>query len=93
MGLASGDTLTLNRPITELTRDGNDLVFVGIVNFGQGLVPQSLPAGVSQQSIVITPITPPPSNTGETTVTVTVTTISGSQYSGSYVYEVYSNCP
>ncbi len=93
VGLASGDTLTLNRPITELTRDGNDLVFVGIVNFGQGLVPQSLPAGVSQQSIVITPITPPPSNTGETTVTVTVTTISGSQYSGSYVYEVYSNCP
>lgn len=93
VGFASGDTLTLNRPITDLTRDGSDLVFVGIVNFGQGQVPQSLPAGVSQQSIVVNPITPPPSITGRTTVTVTVTTTSGSQYSGSYTYDVYSNCP
>lgn len=92
-GHASGDTLTLDRPIADLTRDGNDLVFVGIVNFGQGQVPQSLPAGVSQQSIVVTPITPPPSITGKTTVTVTVTTTSGRQYSGSYTYDVYSNCP
>jgi len=52
-----------------------------------------LPAGVSQQSIIVTPITPPPSNTGRTTVTVTVRTISGGQYSGSYAYDVYSNCP
>jgi hypothetical protein len=92
-GYASGDTLTLNRPITDLTRDGSDLVFVGIVNFGQGQVPQSLPAGVSQQSIVVTPVTPPPSESGRTTVTVTVTTASGRQYSGSYLYYVYSNCP
>lgn len=93
VGFASGDTLTLNRPITDLSRDGSDLVFVDALTFGQGGVPQSLPAGVSQQSIIIAPITPPPSITGKTTVTVTVTTISGSQYSGSYVYDVYSNCP
>lgn len=92
-GFASGDTLTLDRPITDLSPDGSDLVFVGIVNFGQGQVPQSLPAGVSQQSIVVTPITPPPSITGKTTVTVTVTTIDGRQYFGSYTYDVYSNCP
>lgn len=93
VGFASGDTLTLNRPINDLTPEGNDLVFVDTLTFGQGGVPQSLPAGVSQQSIVVTPITPPPSITGRTTVTVTVTTTSGSQYSGSYTYDVYSNCP
>ncbi len=92
-GFASGNTLNLNRLITDLSRDGNDLVFVGTLTFGQGGVPQSLPAGVSQQSIIVTPITPPLSNTGKTTVTVTVRTISGSQYSGSYDYDVYSNCP
>ena len=91
-GLASGDTLTINRPITDLSRDGRDLVFVGELTFGQGGVPQSLPGGVSQQSIVVTPINPPPSETGETTVTVAVKTISGNQYLGSYVYSVYSNC-
>ncbi|GIW36468.1 MAG: hypothetical protein KatS3mg073_0613 [Meiothermus sp.] len=92
-GFASGDTLTLNRPIGDLTREGSDLVFVGTLTFGQGGVPQSLPSGVSQQSIIVTPITPPPSITGKTTVTVTVTTASGRPYSGSYVYDVYSNCP
>ncbi len=93
VGLASGVTRTLNRPITDLTRDGNDLVFVGEVRFGSDGVPQSLPPGVSQQSIVVTPITPPPSITGKTTVTVAVTTTSGSQYSGTYTYDVYANCP
>ncbi|GIW33727.1 hypothetical protein [Meiothermus sp.] len=93
VGFASERTLTLNRPLADLTRDGSDLVFVGTLTFGQGGVPQSLPSGVSQQSIVVTPITPPPSITGKTTVTVTVSTLSGSQYSGSYVYDVYSNCP
>jgi hypothetical protein len=92
-GFASRDTLTLNRPITDLGRDGSDLVFIGTLTFGQGQVPQSLPSGVSQQSIIITPITPPPSITGRTTVTVTVNTTSGIAYSGSYVYDVYSNCP
>ncbi len=93
VGFASGNTQTRNRPIAELTRDGNDLVFVGEVLFGSGGVPQSLPPGVSQQSIVVTPITPPPSITGRTTVTVTVRTTSGSQYSGTYTYDVYANCP
>lgn len=92
-GFASGNTLNINRPIADLSSDGNDQVFIGTLTFGQGGVPQSLPSGISQQSIIVTPITPPPSITGKTTVTVTVTTISGSQYSGSYVYDVYSNCP
>ena len=93
VGFASGDTLTLNRHISNLSHEGNDLVFVGTLTFGEGGVPQSLPTGVSQQSITVTPITPPPSITGRTTVTVTVRTISGGQYSGSYAYDVYSNCP
>ncbi|WP_027877331.1 hypothetical protein [Meiothermus cerbereus] len=92
-GFASGDTLTRKRPLNDLSRDGNDLVFVGTLTFGQVNVPQRMPSGVSQQSIVVSPITPPPSNSGKTTVTVTVTTLSGSQYSGSYDYDVYSNCP
>jgi len=95
VGFASERPLNINRPITDLSRDGSDLVFIGRLTFGQGFVPQSLPSGISQQSINVTPITlsPPPSITGKTTVTVTVTTISGNQYSGSYVYDVYSNCP
>lgn len=92
-GYASGNTLILNRPITDLIHEGSDLVFEGILNFGQNGVPQSLPPGVSQQSITVTPIQPPTSEAGRTTVTVTVTTTSGSQYSGSYTYYVYSNCP
>jgi hypothetical protein len=87
------NVLTIDRPISDLRRDGNDLVFVGELTFGEGGVPQSLPGGVSQQSIVVTPITPPTSNNGRTTVTVTVTTISGRQYSGSYAYDTYANCP
>jgi len=88
------NVLTIDdRPIIDLRRDGNDLVFVGELTFGEGGVPQSLPGGVSQQSIVVTPITPPTSNNGRTTVTVTVTTISGRQYSGSYAYDTYANCP
>lgn len=92
-GFASNNTLTINRPIGDLTREGNDLVFFRELTFGQNGTPQSLPPGVSQQSIVINPITPPPAINGKTTVTVTVTTISGSQYSGSYIYETYANCP
>ncbi|MFC6918633.1 hypothetical protein [Meiothermus taiwanensis] len=87
------NVLTIDRPISDLRRDGNDLVFVGKLTFGEGGVPQSLPGGVSQQSIVVNPITPPTSNNGRTTVTVTVTTISGRQYSGSYAYDTYANCP
>jgi len=95
-GLASQppkNVLTLNRQLTDLSRDGNDLVFVGTLTFGEGGVPQNLPGGVSQQSIVVTPITPPPDINGRTTVTVTVTTVSGRQYSGSYAYDTYANCP
>jgi len=87
------NVLLIDRPISDLRRDGNDLVFVGELTFGEGGVPQSLPGDVSQQSIVVTPITPPTSNNGRTTVTVTVTTISGRQYSGSYAYDTYANCP
>jgi len=91
-GYASQRTLIINRPLGDLRRVGNNLVFVGALTFGQGGVPQSLPPGLSQQSIVITPIAPP-SETGRTRVTVTVTTTSGRSLSGSYTYFVYSNCP
>ncbi|RIH84205.1 hypothetical protein Mlute_01969 [Meiothermus luteus] len=93
VGLASGRTLTLDRPIADLSRDGNDLVFIGELTFGEGGVPQSLPPGVGQQSITVTPVNPPTSRNGATTVTVTVTTRSGVQYSGSYTYDTYANCP
>ncbi len=93
VGFASGNTLNINRPTANLSRDGNDLVFIGTLDFGENGVPQSLPSGTSQQSITVTPITPPPSINGKTTVTVTVTTTSGSQYSGTYTYDTYANCP
>jgi len=92
-GYSSQRTLTINRPLGDLRRVGNNQVFVGALTFGQGGVPQSLPPGLSQQSIVITPIAPPPSINGRTTVTVTVTTIKGGRYSDSYVYDTYANCP
>lgn len=84
--------LTRNRSVNNLKRDGSDLFYEGPLTFGENTVPQSLPGGVSQQSIVVV-ATPSPSEVGGTIVTVTVTTISGSRYSGSYVYSVYSNCP
>ncbi|MCS7057847.1 MAG: hypothetical protein NZL94_03060 [Meiothermus sp.] len=93
VGLASGKDYTEDRPLRDLSRDGSDLVFVGQLTFGEGGIPQGQPGELGPQSIVVTPITPPPSSTGRTRVTVTVTTISGRNYSGSYTYEVYSNCP
>ncbi|RDI95733.1 hypothetical protein DV704_05525 [Meiothermus sp. QL-1] len=92
-GFASGNTYVENRSPSRLTRDGSDLVFVDKLAFGQGAIPQGLDEGVSAQSITVTPVNPPTSRNGATTVTVTVTTISGRQYSGSYTYDTYANCP
>jgi hypothetical protein len=92
-GIISKGVYQEQRSVDQLTYSGGRYTFEGILTFGPGGIPQSLPAGVSQQAIVVTPITPPPSNTGITTVTVTVTTTSGFSYSGAYVYDVYSNCP
>ena len=92
-GIISATVYQEQRSLNQLTYSGGRYTFEGILTFGSGGIPQSLPAGVSQQAIAVTPITPPPSNTGITTVTVTVTTTSGFSYSGAYVYDVYSNCP
>jgi len=92
-GIISGRVHQEQRSVNQLTYSGGRYTFEGILTFGQNGIPQSLPAGVSQQAIVVTPITPPTSATGFTTVTVTVITTSGFSYSGAYVYNVYSNCP
>lgn len=94
-GYANRETLRQDRPTTDLTWDAvaGRWVFTGELRFGAGLVPQSLPPGVSQQSIVVTPIAPPaPGLVGTTMVTVMVK-IGGRSISGSYPFDVYVNCP
>lgn len=91
-GLASGNTVTVNRPLTDLTKTNTTFTFEGIANFGSGGIPQSVYKGVSQQAISITPIAPPTSQNGETTLTVAVTA-DGTTYQSSYKYKTFANCP
>jgi len=91
------NVLLIDRPISNLRRVGNDLVFVGELTFGEGGVPQSL----QPFSIVVVPDMPPPVNTnppdpsknGETEVTVEVVSTAGVTYRGTYTYDTYANCP
>ncbi len=93
-GKASGETLVLDRPVSQLSQEGDRYYFVGQINFGQGLVPQTLQPEVGVLSIVVTPFPPTitPSIVGSTTVRVRVDTTTGSLY-GVYTYDVYANCP
>ncbi len=93
-GTATGGIRTFDRPTSQLVADGSYLVITSNLTFGEGATPQNLPSDVSQQSIAVTPIPEPtPSSVGATTVTVIVTTSSNNRFSGTYTYEVYSNCP
>jgi hypothetical protein len=93
-GFANRATLRVDRPTTDLVRVAGRWQFTGRLTFGEGLVPQQLPPGVEQQTIVVTPIAPPfPAVVGTTMVTVMVRTTDGRSISGSYPFDVYAHCP
>lgn len=78
-----------------LSKSGNTFSYVSApLGFGNNGIPQSIGGKVSTQAITITPTpTVPASKTGETVLTVQVTTSAGTTQSASYQYDVYSNCP
>jgi hypothetical protein len=92
-GEATGRTVTLNRPLSDVGIVGERLEVTLIANFGQGGLPQRVGKGVSAQAIIPTPIyNPTASRNGATTVTVNVVTTDGSQFVGTYTYGTYANC-